>query len=311
MCLSAPKPPDTSAADAERQRQYEEDRKREEKDREARETEARRQREEDQRAREEWEADQENQRRAESERQASAEAARKRREDEADRQARERAAAVSKYQDDRGTREAGLRERINSAFARYDDAYFQGYAKDYIDYYAPQVQRQAEDAQRRAILALAERGNADSTARASALADIASQRAEAERRIASEGQDAASAYRTNILAQRRDLLNQALSASVLGDPSQVPDDLVGALTQIDSRIAAFNPTIDATVSALKAPDRSALGDLFASPVAASAQSGAAGVGVAGAKTPAANSNSQNVVGDKKKTTQTGSLTVVG
>jgi len=262
MCVKTPKAPDTSAADAERQRQYDADRTREDGLRAKREEEASRQREADIADREAWEQEQRDVQAQDELRRQEEAGARQREEQEARRIAEQRATEVAGFQTGRSERENALRAAIDQAFAGYNDEFFNKYTTDYVGSYKPQVEQQAQEARRKATLALAERGNLQSTAGARTLADIEGQRAAEEARIAREAQSSAANYRTSILDQRRALLDRALSASVLGDPSVVPEELVGALRDTDARIADFTPTISTAAKSIAAPAGGSLGDLF-------------------------------------------------
>lgn len=262
--MRTPSPPDTTAADAEARRQEEANRAREAEERAAREAELDRQREEDRAAQAAWEAEQT--RLQEEATRVAEEAAEAARNEEAARLAAAEAQAQRQrdWQAGRTTRAAGITGQIDSSFANYDDDYYNTFESDYLSRYNPGIQSQADEAKRQATLAFAQSGNLNGSAATRRFGLLEQRRAEEQARVASEAADARKMHEKEILAQRRSLLDQALSQSVLGDPSAVPEDLSAGLADIDARIAAFTPNIASSAAAAGSFDyRTQADDIFA------------------------------------------------
>ncbi|WPZ36703.1 hypothetical protein T8K17_11210 [Thalassobaculum sp. OXR-137] len=302
MCLSAPSPPDTSAADAEANRQEQENRERERQERNEREEREQARLAQERADRLAWE---EEQRRLQADQLRREEEAgqRIREQQDADIAAAEaQADRVSQYQTARGSREAELQAQINNAFSGYDDAYFQGFESDYLAYYNPVIAQNANEAKRSATLALAQNGNLQSSAATRRFGLLDEKLASEQARIAQEASDAAASYRSNILDRRRALLDQALSSTILGDPDLIPTDIGQTLSDLDRRVTAFTPQIEAG-AAVDRPTFGEVGNAFLD-VATTANT----ADPAGAEADAQASNFSSAL---KAPVSEGSLSVVG
>ncbi|MEQ9416664.1 MAG: hypothetical protein RJQ08_03875 [Salinisphaeraceae bacterium] len=161
---------------------------------------------------------------------------------EEDQRAREAAAAQQKQAAiDRAT------AAVNSGFSGFDDNYFKSFTDDYLGYYNPKIQQQAADAEKEATYELARRGTLDSTAAVDVFGRLTERQREEENRIAREAAEAASGLRSSIMANRSNLLEQAVSSAGQGD---------------------FVSLSQQAASAVQPPAFQPIGDLFAGLVAA-------------------------------------------
>ena len=108
---------------------------------------------------------------------------------------------------------AAGRSRIDEAFGQFNDPYYQGVEKSYLDYYNPQVDSQYEDAQRKLKLNLARTGNLNSGSGARQLGDLT--RAYTDQRTAISGQaiDQANKQRGTVEQTKGELYNQNTAAA--------------------------------------------------------------------------------------------------
>lgn len=144
---------------------------------------------------------------------------------------------------------------VNQGFAGFDDDYFRSFTQDYLGYYNPKIQRQAEEARKQATFELARRGTLDSTTVVDVFSDLAEQQREEEARIAREAAQAASGLRSSVQSSRSNLLEQAIRSGGQGD---------------------FVSLAGGAADSIQPPTFQPLGDLFAGLVAAPATGGAPG-----------------------------------
>lgn len=257
MCLSKKKvsTPDTSVQDAEarRQRELEEQRYRERLAAEQARWDAERAADErryaEQRAAQEAEAERQRaMMQAEIDRQIAAElAAEARREQERQEvlaQQQERAAQSRAYTDGRQALITEAEGAINAAYSGFDDAYFQDFARSMIQTQAPELERQATAKGRELTMGAARRGNLKSSAAARQFGDLSREKAAAQAQLAGQASDAASSFRSNIDAQRRDALTSIWSAGAVGSEN-LPDgvsDANTALGGIGAQLGALTQT---------------------------------------------------------------------
>lgn len=264
MCSPKVKQPDTSLQQAEAQRQREAEDQRQRELIEAQRLENERQRAENERiARENREADDRRAREA-RDLQISQEAERTRRENEieATRQrereadlarqnaetertntaARNRADATREYASGRERFTNQAYEFIDRAYAGFDDDYFNGFARDFVNYYKPQVERQFGDANRSLTYMLADSGNLNSSAAANEFSDLVRQRGEMEAGIAGRALTARDQLRQSIDQQKSDARGAVLSASGVGADIQLDD-----LSQVGDALSNYGRTLQSPV----------------------------------------------------------------
>lgn len=275
MCGSKPKAPDTRAQEAEAARQREEERARYEAQLAEQQRIAEEQRLASERAAAEQrmllqqQIDAQNQAiaRAESQRRAAEQAAAARAAAEreaAERAARERAANMQAYATGRTERVNTLTGDINSAFAGFDDAYFDKFAQDYLGYYTPQVTQQYDDAVKQLTFKYANQGGINSSAAAQELGRLQEKRRLEEGKVANDAATAAGSFRGDIDSQRNALLSEALAAVNIG-PEVLPEgvsDVAGQLSMISDKLAPYSDMAKQRASGISAPGYSDLGNLF-------------------------------------------------
>lgn len=235
MCLPKPKVPDQTAQVDESRRQFDIEQERLAEREAAQAAEAERQRAiEEQRALED---------------QRAIDAQRMREQEERDReeQQRQREAAAARQKVESIDQATGA---VNSGFSGFDDNYFQEFTNDYLGYYNPKIERQAEDARREAQFELARRGTLDSTAAVGVYTRLAERQKEEQARVAREAAQAAANLRSSVAASRSNLLTQAVNSGGQGD---------------------FVSLAQETASGIKPPALEPIGELFAGLVAPTAQ----------------------------------------
>ncbi len=87
---------------------------------------------------------------------------------------------------------------INANFKQFDDAYYDGYKQDYVDYYNPQLDKQFGDARGKLIAALAGRGTLESTVGVDSFGDLQEEKDLASTTIANDAANAANELRGNV-----------------------------------------------------------------------------------------------------------------
>lgn len=151
---------------------------------------------------------------------------------------------------------------VNQGFSGFDDNYFKSFTEDYLGFYNPKIQQQAEDARKEAQFELARRGTLDSSAAVDVYGRLAEQQQEEEARIAREAASAASGLRSSVATSRSNLLEQAINSGGQGD---------------------FVSLAQQTAEGIRPPEFQPIGELFAglmSTPAASGQGGASAEGLA-------------------------------
>lgn len=106
------------------------------------------------------------------------------------------------------TAPAHIFEESGVAPGQFGDDYFSGMEKDYLDYYMPQFDRQAKDADRSLRIGLAKTGNIGSTYGAGKIADLAGDKESQRRRIVEESMKYSSGQRKSLEDTRGNLLGQ-------------------------------------------------------------------------------------------------------
>jgi hypothetical protein len=142
------------------------------------------------------------------------------------------AALIKEMRDREDTRIAKVREGqagIDTAFAQFDQPYFDKFKQTYTDYYNPQIADQYARAKDKMVATLAGRGTLESTVGAGKISDLAKTRAESETQVANQGVDAASQMRKQIDDTKGNLYTLNSSAA---DPAAVSARAVGAASAV-------------------------------------------------------------------------------
>lgn len=145
---------------------------------------------------------------------------------------------------DRQNRIREGQRQVDSAFAGFDDAYFDKYKGDYLNTYKPQVNQQYADTRKNLALALSRSGNLSSSYGAGKMAELDTKRFERTNQLDDQAIQAVNDRKASVESNRSDLYNLATAAA---DPSQAA-----------SAAAARRATLDTPVAS------SPLGDLFSS-----------------------------------------------
>ncbi len=98
--------------------------------------------------------------------------------------------------------------RINDTFGQFNDGYYQGVEKAYLDYYNPQLEDKFKNANRQVRLGLASTGNLNSTAGARTIADLIREYTTQRGQVSSGATGAANETRSNVERNRGELVNQ-------------------------------------------------------------------------------------------------------
>jgi hypothetical protein len=169
-----------------------------------------------------------------------------------------KAEQARKYAEGRNTLIDKARGDINAAYSGFDDNYFHQFAQDFVNYYKPQLGREADQSQKQATYSYADSGNLRSTAAAKSFGDLNRQRAEKEGEIANSAIDNANSFRGDIDQQKSDALSLLFSSGAVGADS-LPDgsDAGSALAGIGSQLGALTTTQANKAKNIKAPSFSA------------------------------------------------------
>lgn len=113
-------------------------------------------------------------------------------------------------------REARVREgtgRINDTFSKFDDSYYSGLGKSYLDFYRPELDRQYGDAQKQLTYRFADSGNLDSGAANQKFADLAQNYALQTNQLGDRALNTQQQGRADVEKNRSDLISQLESGS--------------------------------------------------------------------------------------------------
>lgn len=105
---------------------------------------------------------------------------------------------------------------IDTNFAQFNDPYFDNYRQEYMAYYQPQLDRQFQDAKRKAVLGLHRTGNLSSSAGAGKLGELTRAYNDNRTMLANNALSAVNDLRGRIEESRNNLYSQNRSAA---DPS--------------------------------------------------------------------------------------------
>jgi hypothetical protein len=137
-----------------------------------------------------------------------------------------------KIKKDEKARQRSIRDgqdRIDRAFASYDDDYYNGFKQDYLDYYTPQIDREYKDTRGKLFTGLLERGMGESTVGAGKLADLQRQADEARTNAANQATDAANELRGRVEGEKTNLYTLNLASA---DPQAINSRALASATSL-------------------------------------------------------------------------------
>lgn len=147
------------------------------------------------------------------------------------------------------------RGAIDSAYAGFDDDYFNKFAQEFVDYYKPKAVKAYEGERRDTTFAYGDAGNIRSSAAARSFGDLKEQLTENEGKIANSATDEANSFRNDIEAQKSSALNTLFSSGAVG-AADLPDgvtDVNGALGGIGSQLGALTQSQTNRAQTIRAP----------------------------------------------------------
>ena len=103
--------------------------------------------------------------------------------------------------------------KVNDAFGGFNDDYYAGIGKSYLDYYNPQLDRQYNRAREQLTYSLADSGNLDSSAAARKFGDLTADYGVQKQTIANQAESEKQAFKGNVEQNRSDLLGQLESGA--------------------------------------------------------------------------------------------------
>lgn len=104
-------------------------------------------------------------------------------------------------------------ESINSQFARFDEPFFGGIQQSALDFFNPDIDRQASDTREMLIKNLARSGNLDGSVGAKAFGDLEEEAARQRSLAADKARGIANDARGQVASNRTQLLNQLASTA--------------------------------------------------------------------------------------------------
>jgi hypothetical protein len=162
---------------------------------------------------------------------------------------------------------------VNNTFSKYDDNYYNDFAKQYMATLSPEIDRQYTQARGNLLFGLARGGNLGSQAHADQQGLLDETRGRAFSDLATQASQASQTLKQQVADHRQSLLGQILSTGALGQPV-APNQIDQVNASIDQTNRAINNIQltgqDQLASIGQLPSSSTLGNIF----------GAVGSGVA-------------------------------
>lgn len=158
------------------------------------------------------------------------------------------------YAAENARRAAALKEGnagIDAQFAQFDDSYYSGREKAYLDYANPQLDKQYKDSLKQLVFALSRTNNLNTSAGAEARADLEGQRAKQAQALVDGSRAVSNQARADVADQRQNLVTMLNSTY---DPAATMES-----ARSRSDMLASAPSFDT------------IGDLFTLPAALGAQ----------------------------------------
>jgi hypothetical protein len=171
-------------------------------------------------------------------------------------QTAERARQAREFATQRQTKMDEAKAGVDSAYAGFDDTYFQKFAQDFTSHYAPQIQREYADQRGQTTNSFADAGTLRSSMSADAFGDLTRGRGEKEAQVASAAQDRAQAFEDDILGQKNDALTAINSAGSAASPL-LPDgsfDVASSLGGLNSQLGQITTTAQNRAQRVNTPN---------------------------------------------------------
>jgi len=122
---------------------------------------------------------------------------------------KDNSAEIARQQEDeRQARITAGTAKVNDAFGGFNDDYYAGIGKSYLDYYNPQLDRQYNRAREALTYQLADSGNLDSSAAARKFGDLTSDYGVQKQTIANQAEGEKQGLRGQVEDNRGDLIRQ-------------------------------------------------------------------------------------------------------
>lgn len=146
---------------------------------------------------------------------------------------------------------------IDSAYAGFDDKAFGDFAQSFVNYYKPQAEKTYQDATRDTTFGYGDAGNLRSSAAAKSFGDLVGQLHTNEGKIANAATDATNQYRGQIDQQKSDALGLLYDAAGAANPN-LPDgftdaDLSSALGGLGTQLGGITSSAAGKAASTKAP----------------------------------------------------------
>lgn len=154
---------------------------------------------------------------------------------------KDNSAAIARSEEER--RQARIREgrtAIDKQFGQFDDSYYGGIEKDFLNFYTPQVDRQYRDARESTIYDLARTRNIDSSAGIDRMGDLQRTLADKKAMISGQARDARLQQKGRVESTRSDLYSQL---SGTADPVSAANSAI-ALSSSLNALPQYSPIAD-------------------------------------------------------------------
>lgn len=140
-------------------------------------------------------------------------------------------AQIAKQQEDRRLEriQAGT-EKVNNTFAGFDDNYYTGLGKSYLDFYKPQLDRQHTEAQKQLTYNFANAGSLDSGAAHQKIADLDKEYATQNAQLSDRAINQAQSGRASVEQNRADLIQQLEAGAGIDSTAQTALARANSLT---------------------------------------------------------------------------------
>jgi hypothetical protein len=133
-------------------------------------------------------------------------------------------------EDERRARVSQGTAKVDEAFSRFDQPYYEGVGKAYQDYYAPQLDRQYQKARDQLTYSLADSGGMDSTAAGARFGDLTAEYGVQKQQVADRAIGAQQDLRGNVEQNRSELVRQLETGSGVESTAQTALARAGSLS---------------------------------------------------------------------------------
>lgn len=196
-------------------------------------------------------------RRAQMEQRAAAEAQAERDAERA--QAELRARQAREFATERQTKMDTANAELDTAYAGFNDEYFNKFAQDFTSFYAPQIQREFKDQSAKTTNSYADAGTSRSSMAAAAFGDLDRGRTEKEANVSSAAIDRAQAFEDDIIGQKNEARAAIGAAGAAASPI-LPDgsfDVASALGGLNGQLGQISTTAKNRAQRVNTPNLSA------------------------------------------------------